>query len=99
MSFENVNPKDVVTIVTKDGELLKADVVGIKRDRVQLRIIGPWLTERQIKDARRSVKFANVATVKRDGRKTDAPPKPMTPQVSAIAVPSYVMDFIKSLRS
>jgi hypothetical protein len=100
MSFENLNPKDVVKLVTTDGTELEADVISLKRDRIQLRVIGPWLTERQIRDARRSIKYADVARVTRLGRGSDYRPAPMPmPPKPAISVPSYVASFFKFLRS
>jgi hypothetical protein len=71
MTIPNLLPRDLVTVMTMDGNLVQAEVVDIKRDRLQLVIVGKWLSDRQHKDARRSIQLTNIADIERTGRKPD----------------------------
>lgn len=100
MSIGNLSPRDLVTIVTKDGHELQAEVVMVKRDRIQLNVVGPWLTDQQHRDAHQSVDFRNIATVRRTGRAEDRPVSHVPPPpTKAPNVPSYIANFFQSMRA
>jgi metal-sulfur cluster biosynthetic enzyme len=68
VTLDNLSPCDLVTIVTKDGKMVQAEVRQVKRDRIQLNIKGPWMSDRQFKDAYRSIQIKDLAAVVRTGR-------------------------------
>jgi hypothetical protein len=68
MILDNLSPGDLLIVQTKDGRSVEARLIQVKRTLLQLHVVGPWVTNRQSKDARRSIKFNDLAAVVRTGR-------------------------------